>query len=102
MRASQEFIVTYGCGLIVWLPQDGRGNGHAAKLMAEKFKKLGFEQGAAYVQCGFKGDARDYDAAVGIVEHFAIQSVIILSENEAKLNALRSHGVKIHASHSVG
>src|SRR5688572_19505172 len=39
MEAAQEMIRTDGRGVIIWLDQEGKGNGHLALIESIRFKK---------------------------------------------------------------
>jgi GTP cyclohydrolase II len=58
MAAAQAAIQKAGRGVIVYLDQEGKGNGHLALIESMKYKQeLG--QGEAYIKAGFTADARD-------------------------------------------
>src|SRR5690242_6031768 len=52
MAAAQAMIQQAGEGVIIWLDQDGKGNGHLALIESIKYKK-DVGQGEAYVRAGF-------------------------------------------------
>ena len=58
MEGSQVMIEREGRGVIIWLDQEGKGNGHLALIESIPFKKeLG--QAEAYVRAGYEADARE-------------------------------------------
>src|SRR5687768_5305374 len=48
METSQRLIQKAGRGVIVWLDQEGKGNGHLALMQSIPYKKAGLPQGEAY------------------------------------------------------
>ena len=95
MDSAQQMIAALGYGIIIWLPQEGRGNGHLAKILAEQGKRRGLLQGEAYVSAGFPEDNRDYSAAVSVISFFGIRSVVLLSANLMKREQLQASGVHV-------
>jgi GTP cyclohydrolase II len=95
MLRSQQRIQAAGGGLIIWLDQEGRSNGHLAKMAAEKWKKLGHSQGEAYLASGYKEDNRDYSIALKILEHFKPRAIHLLTGNPLKAAAVSSLGVRV-------
>ena len=97
MEAAQALIEREGRGVIVWLDQEGKGNGHLALIQSIKYKKeLG--QAEAYVKAGYQSDARDFSAAAQILEDLGVRSIVMLANNPEKADHLRRVGVVISDS----
>jgi 3,4-dihydroxy 2-butanone 4-phosphate synthase/GTP cyclohydrolase II len=94
MAAAQSAIEKEGRGVIVFLDQEGKGNGHLALMESIKYKKE-FGQAEAYVKAGFKADARDYRAAAEILADLNVKSIVLLSESEQKSNDLRAASINV-------
>ena len=95
MEAAQEAIEGESRGVIVWLDQEGKGNGHLALLATASLREQGVGQTAAYERLGFTADARDYLRAAEILMDLGVKSVILLTNNPDKANSLAEHGVKV-------
>src|SRR5262249_25468537 len=67
MAAAQEIIQNEGRGMVIWLDQEGKGNGHLALMQSIPFKRAGDPQAEAYVKAGFAKDDRSYRAAANIL-----------------------------------
>lgn len=93
MEASQRIIQETGKGVIVWLDQEGKGNGHLALMKSIEFKKQGFSQSEAYVKAGYKADARSYHPAAEILTELKVRSIILLTDNAGKAADLRDASV---------
>lgn len=95
MEISQQLIQREGKGVIIWLDQEGKGNGHFALLKSVEHKRLGLSQGDAYEAVGFKKDARDYRNAAEILNELGVDSIRMLTGNPAKAETLSRHGIKV-------
>jgi len=93
MAAAQAAIQAAGKGVIIYLDQEGKGNGHLALMKSIPFKKAGMSQADAYVAAGFAADARDYRPAAEILADLGIKSVVLLTNNPAKAEDLRQHSI---------
>jgi GTP cyclohydrolase II len=95
MAAAQRKVQEAGRGVIVYLEQEGKGNGHLALMKSIPFKKSGHPQGEAYVLAGYAADARDYRPAAAILKDLGVKSVALLTENADKVEALRAYGINV-------
>lgn len=95
---AQEKIEQEGRGVIVWLDQPGKGNGHMAELLSAQYRSEGVPQTEAYVRLGYQKDARSFVRAGEILKHLGVASVRLMSNNPAKLNALTECGVNVSDS----
>lgn len=95
MAISQQLIQKEGRGVIIWLEQEGKGNGHFALLKSIPFKRNGMSQAEAYKAAGFSKDARDFSAAAKILKALLVKSIIMLTGNEKKVNTLTEHGITV-------
>lgn len=95
MEISQQLIQKEGKGIIIWLDQEGKGNGHFALLKSVEHKRAGLAQADAYEAVGFKKDARDYTAAAEILKEIGVRSIRMLTNNPAKVETLAQHGVRV-------
>src|SRR6476659_3926572 len=83
MEAAQALIEREGRGVIIWLDQEGKGNGHFALIESIPFKKE-FGQAEAYVKAGYQPDARSYRPAAQILAELKVKSIILLANNPEK------------------
>lgn len=95
MAISQQLIEQDGCGIIIWMEQEGKGNGHFALLKSAEYKQQGLAQGAAYEAAGFKKDARDFRAAAEILQYLKVASIRMLTNNADKIETLTKWGVRV-------
>jgi GTP cyclohydrolase II len=95
MEVSQQLIQKEGRGIIIWLEQEGKGNGHFALLKSIAHKRLGLSQADAYEAVGFKRDARDYKEAAAILNELGVKSIRMLTNNPEKVETLTRHGIQV-------
>ena len=94
MEAAQIAIQSEGRGVIIWLDQEGKGNGHLALIESIPFKKE-FGQAKAYEMAGYKADARSYSPAAQILKDLNVKSIVLLANSESKADELRKQFVNI-------
>ena len=93
MEQSQFLIEQAGQGIIIWLNQEGKGNGHLALIESTKYKKQGFPQAEAYKMAGFQSDDRSYRAAAEILVDLQIKSIVLLANKPDKAGDLRKESI---------
>jgi 3,4-dihydroxy 2-butanone 4-phosphate synthase/GTP cyclohydrolase II len=101
MEAAQAMIEKDGRGVIIWLDQEGKGNGHLALMQSIPFKKAGDPQAVAYVKAGFKADDRSYRAAADILNDLKIKSIILLANGADKADDLRRESIAVSHTKSL-
>ena len=100
MEASQAMIEQKGQGVIIWLDQEGKGNGHLALMQSIPFKKE-FRQAEAYVKAGYQADARNYRAAAEILEDLKVKSIVLLANSADKAEDLRAESIIVSGTKSL-
>jgi GTP cyclohydrolase II len=93
---AMERITEEERGVIVYLRQEGRGIGLAAKIQAYALQQeLGLDTVDANRALHLADDARTYDAAAAILSALGIRSVRLLTNNPDKVRALEALGVPV-------
>ncbi len=95
MHAALREIAAEGHGALLYMPQEGRGIGLAGKLQAYGLQEQGYDTVEANERLGYPADARDYQSAVEILRDLGITSTRLLTNNPAKIQALREHGIRV-------
>jgi GTP cyclohydrolase II len=95
MEAAQEAIQKAGKGVIIYLEQEGKGNGHLALMASIPYKKAGMKQSEAYERAGFEADARSFRAASEILADLNVKSIVLLTNNAGKAEDLRKWSVNV-------
>ncbi len=94
LAAAQAYVQERGRGCIVYMRQEGRGIGLANKIRAYALQEQGADTIEANRSLNLPVDARRYDAAALILEDLGIKSVVLLTNNPDKLDAMHGQQVK--------
>lgn len=96
LEAALQITEKEGRGGVIWLHQEGRGNGLAAKFkQIELMVREGVNTVDAYEQLGYPSDQRDFTAAVHILNDLGIKSVRLITNNPDKIGQLQDMGIKV-------
>ncbi|QHC69798.1 GTP cyclohydrolase II [Rathayibacter sp. VKM Ac-2801] len=83
-------------GVVVYLRgHEGRGIGLINKLRAYRLQEDGLDTLDANLALGLPADARDYGAAVGILEDLGLTEVRLLTNNPEKVRQLTDRGIVV-------
>ncbi|MBX3258118.1 MAG: GTP cyclohydrolase II [Labilithrix sp.] len=88
-------VARRGAGAVLYLRQEGRGIGLANKIRAYELQSQGHDTVDANRLLGLPDDAREYNAAAHMLEHFDVKSVLLMTNNPAKVDALSALGVTV-------
>jgi GTP cyclohydrolase II/3,4-dihydroxy 2-butanone 4-phosphate synthase/GTP cyclohydrolase II len=88
-------IAEVGRGVVLYLRQEGRGIGLGNKIRAYALQQQGADTVDANLKLGFEVDARRYHVAAAMLEDLGIRSIALMTNNPAKVDALRKDGVII-------
>jgi len=88
-------IAEQGTGVVVYLRQEGRGIGLGNKVRAYALQQEGADTVDANKLLGFEPDLRRYHVASAILGDLGIGSVALMTNNPAKMDALRADGVAV-------
>jgi GTP cyclohydrolase II len=95
LDAALSEVARRGSGAVLYLRQEGRGIGLANKIRAYELQQKGHDTVDANRLLGLPDDAREYHAAVHMLEHFDVKSVELMTNNPAKVDALAALGVEV-------
>ena len=95
LEASMAAIARAGCGAVLYLRQEGRGIGLTNKIRAYALQSHGHDTVDANRLLGLPDDARSYEVARDMLAHFGVTGVRLLTNNPAKVTALRKLGVHV-------
>jgi GTP cyclohydrolase II len=101
MALAQSVIEQQGCGLIIWLNQEGRGHGHLALLRSRALQAQGWSQTEAYLRLGYAADARQYTSAAEILRDLGVHSIRLLTNSPQKVERLQAAGIHISGTHPL-
>lgn len=88
-------------GVLLYLDQEGRGNGIANKMRAYRLQHAGYDTYEADEILGFDLDQRRFDFAAAMLRELGFTSVRLMTNNPEKVAALREAGLNVASSHRV-
>ncbi|HEV2205048.1 MAG TPA: GTP cyclohydrolase II [Candidatus Acidoferrales bacterium] len=98
-RAQLEFslrtIAKEPAGIVLYLPQEGRGIGLINKIRAYELQDAGLDTVEANRELGFAADSRDYEFAAEALKALGVREVRLLSNNPDKRKQLEKSGVRV-------
>ncbi len=95
LHRAMELISRDGCGVVVYLDQEGRGIGLLNKLRAYELQDEGHDTVEANEILGFPPDLRNYGIGAQILADLGLHSIRIMTNNPKKLSGLDGFDLEI-------
>jgi len=95
LEMSLRKIAAAPAGLLLYVPQEGRGIGLINKLRAYELQDGGMDTVAANQKLGFAADSRDYRFSAQVLRLLGVRRVRLLSNNPDKVRQLERHGIRV-------
>ncbi len=95
LQAAMRMVEKEGCGVVLYMHQEGRGIGLVNKIKAYHLQEQGMDTVEANQHLGFKADLRDYGLGAQILRDLGVRRMRIITNNPKKIIGLEGYGLQV-------
>ncbi|MDR1455272.1 MAG: bifunctional 3,4-dihydroxy-2-butanone-4-phosphate synthase/GTP cyclohydrolase II [Tannerella sp.] len=95
LHAAMRRIEEEGCGVVLYLNQEGRGIGLMEKMKAYKLQEDGLDTVDANLHLGHRADERDYGVGAQILRRIGVTRMRLMTNNPVKRVGLEAYGLTV-------
>ena len=101
LRHTARFMAENGGGILLYLDQEGRGNGLSNKIRAYRLQAQGYDTYDADEVLGFDHDQRGFSFAATMLKQLGVSIVRVMTNNPVKIAALEDAGLTVAADQRI-
>jgi 3,4-dihydroxy 2-butanone 4-phosphate synthase/GTP cyclohydrolase II len=95
LEAALAAIAAEGCGVLLYMAQEGRGIGLLNKLKAYELQEQGLDTVDANLALGFAADEREWGIGNQILADLGITTMRLLTNNPKKVSGVEAYGLRV-------
>ncbi|MBF0236450.1 MAG: bifunctional 3,4-dihydroxy-2-butanone-4-phosphate synthase/GTP cyclohydrolase II [SAR324 cluster bacterium] len=95
LQVAMKMVEDAGKGVILYLPQEGRGIGLINKIKAYDLQDQGADTVEANHKLGFKEDLRDYGIGAQILTMLGVRKMKLMTNNPRKIVGLQGYHLEV-------
>jgi 3,4-dihydroxy 2-butanone 4-phosphate synthase/GTP cyclohydrolase II len=95
LHRAMAMMEEEGCGVLLYIRQEGRGIGLVNKIKAYALQEKGLDTVQANVELGFQPDMRNYGIGAQILADLGVRKMRLMTNNPKKMVGLQGYGLSI-------